>query len=282
MSSSATPSSTKIPPPPPAISSSGGARTAGRDELLQPPGFLVGVRLIAGRELAAYFDSAIAYVFTVAFVVLANSIFMNEFFLAGNVDMSAFFDQLPLLLAFFLPAITMRLWAEERKQRTIEFLLTLPISPLQAILGKYMAALGLFGMFLLGSLPIPIMLAALGSPDVGLICSGYLGLFAFGAMFLAFGMFLSALSGDQIVAFVLSTILGFFFVLSGNDQVAAVLDGLFPAAGAGTFLYENVSALPHYDAFVRGLVELSSLVYFGLSSALFLWANSLVLERNRA
>jgi len=253
-----------------------------RGELLKPPGFLVGVRLIAGRELAAYFDSAIAYVFTVAFLVLANSIFMNEFFLAGNVDMTAFFDQLPLLLAFFLPAITMRLWAEERKQRTIEFLLTLPISPLQAILGKYVAALGLFSLFLLGSLPIPIMLGALGTPDVGLIVAGYVGLLCFGAMFLAFGMFLSALSGDQIVAFVLSTLLGFTFVLTGNDQVAAVLDGLFPSLGVGTFLFENVSALPHYDAFVRGLIELSSLVYFGLTSALFLWANSLVLERNRA
>jgi len=250
--------------------------------VLRSPGFLAGVRLIAGRELSAYFDSAIAYVYTIAFVVLANSIFMNEFFLAGNVDMSGFFDQLPVLLAFFLPAITMRLWAEEKKQRTIELLLTLPIRPLQAVLGKYLAALGLFGLFLAGSLPIPFMLVALGEPDLGLICSGYLGLIAFGATFLAFGMFLSALSGDQIVAFVLSTILGFFFVLTGNDQVAAVLDGLFPSAGLGTFLYESISVMPHYDALVRGLIDLSTVVYFSLSCALFLWANTLVLERDRA
>ncbi len=247
-----------------------------------PPGFVAGARLVAGRELAAYFDSSIAYVYTIAFVVLASSIFMNEFFLTGTVDMTGFFDLLPLLLAIFLPAVTMRLWAEERRQRTIELLLTLPIRPIQAILGKYVAALGLFALFLVGSLPIPIMLAVLGDPDVGLILSGYAGLLLLGAQFLAFGMFLSALSGDQIVAFVSSALVGFLFVLTGDDRVVAVLDGLFPAASIGTFLYESVSALPHYDAFVRGLVELSSVVYFGAMSAAFLWATALVLERNRA
>ncbi len=240
-----------------------------------------GVLLIAGRELSAYFDSSIAYVYTIAFVLLANSIFMNEFFLVGTVDMTAFFDLMPLLLAFFLPAITMRLWAEERRQRTIEVLLTLPIRTIQAVLGKYLAALGLFGLFLVGSLPIPIMLFALGDPDPGLIASGYLGLVLFGALFLAFGAFLSALSGDQIVAFVVSTVLGFALVLSGNDQVTAVIDGLAPELAIGTFLHESVSVLPHYDTFVRGAIDLSSLFFFGVLSALFLWANALVLDANR-
>ena len=204
-----------------------------------------GVRLVAGRELGAYFDSSIAYVYSIAFVVLANSIFMNEFFLTGTVDMSGFFDLLPLLLAIFLPAITMRLWAEERKQRTIELLLTLPIRPSQAILGKYLAALALYGLFLVGSLPIVVMLFALGDPDGGLILSGYLGLICLGAQFLASGMFLSALSGDQIVAFVTSTLLGFFLVLTGNDKVVAVLDGLAPSLSLGTLLYESISVAPH-------------------------------------
>jgi ABC-type transport system involved in multi-copper enzyme maturation permease subunit len=240
-----------------------------------------GVRVVAGRELAAYFDSSIAYVYTAAFTVLASSIFMNEFFLTGTVDMSGFFDLLPLLLCFFLPAVTMRLWAEERRQRTIELLLTLPITPLQAVVGKYLAALGLFSLFLVGSLPIPIMLAVLGDPDLGLIASGYLGLGLFGALFLALGMLLSALSADQIVAFVLSTLAGFAFVLSGNPSVVEVLDGLFPALGAGTFLAETISVLPHYDAFVRGVVQLSSLVYFGGLSALFLWVTALLLLKHR-
>ena len=194
-------------------------------EATLPIGFWAGVRLITGRELAAYFDSSIAYVYTIAFVLLANALFMNDFFLAGKVDMTGFFlPWLPWILAIFLPAITMRLWAEERKQRTIELLLTLPIVPLQAILGKYLAALGLYALFLVGTLPVVVMLVFLGDPDLGLILSGYLGAVCFGALFLAFGAFLSALSGDQIVAFVASVLLGALFVVTGNDFVAAVLD----------------------------------------------------------
>lgn len=252
------------------------------DDRLTPGQLLAGTRQIAARELGASFDSGIAYVFTIAFCVLANSIFMNEFFLTGNVDMTGFFDLLPLLLAFFLPAISMRLWAEERKQRTVELLLTLPIRPIQAILGKFLAALGLYGLFLIGSLPIPIMLAFLGEPDVGLILSGYAGLVFFGALFLSFGSFLSALSSDQIVAFVTSTLVGFLLVLTGNESVVAILDGLFPSLAIGTLLYESVSVMPHYDAFVRGVIDVSSILYFVLLSALFLWSCAIVLRTNRA
>ena len=239
------------------------------------------VLVIAGRELSNYFDSKIAYVYTIAFVLLANSIFMNEFFLAGTVDMSGFFDLMPLLLPVFLPAVTMRLWAEERKQRTIEMLLTMPIRPVHAVLGKYLAALGLYALFLVGSLPIVVMLFALGDPDPGLIVSGYLGLFLFGAQYLAMGMFLSSLSSDQIVAFVSTTVLGFLFVLLGDGRVVAVVDGLFPDLGLGTLLYESLSVMPHYDAFVRGVVGLPAIVYFVGMSTLFLWINAGVLERNR-
>ncbi len=239
------------------------------------------MRVIAAREIGANFDSGIAYITTIAFALLANSIFMNEFFLTGTVDMTGFFDLLPLLLTFFLPAISMRLWSEERKQRTVELLLTFPIRPFQAVLGKYAAALTLYVLMLACSLPIPVMLFALGDPDLGLIASGYVGLFLFGALFLSFGSLLSALSSDQIVSFVTSTLVGFVFVLTGDERVVAIVDGLFPALGIGSFLYENVSALPPLGEFVRGVVELSSVLYFGLLSVLFLWTTGLVLEKNR-
>lgn len=250
-------------------------------ESIRPAAYWLGVRLIAGREVAAYFDSAIAYVYTIGFVVLANSIFMNEFFLTGTVDMTGFFDLMPLLLVVFLPAVTMRLWAEERKSRTIELLLTLPIRTSQAVLGKFLAALALLGLFLIGSLPIPFMLLVLGEPDIGLVISGYLGLILLGGMFLAMGMFLSAVSGDQIVAFVLSVVVGALFVLTGLDRVVAVLDGLFPALAIGTLLYEHVSIIPRYESFVRGVVDLGALLYFLLLAAAFLWLNTRLLERNR-
>jgi len=249
---------------------------------LSPGQFLAGVRHVAARELGAAFDGAVAYVYVIAFVVLSNSIFMNDFFLSGRAEMRGFFELMPLLLAFFLPAVTMRLLAEERRQRTLEMLLTLPIVPLQAVLGKYVAALALLLLFMAGSLPVVVMLCVLGNPDPGLIASGYLGLFLLGAMFLAFGLFLSSLSQDQIVAFVTSTLLGFAFVLTGNDRVVAVLDGAWPAAGLGTLLYESFSVMPHYEALVGGVVSLAAVLYFGLFSALFLWLCALVLQRHRA
>lgn len=249
---------------------------------IDAPSFSTGVRVIAGRELGAYFESAIAYVYTIAFVALAGSIFMNEFFLAGRADMTPLFDLLPLLLAVFLPAITMRLWAEESQRRTIELLLTLPIRPAQAVLGKFVAALALYGVFLACTLPIPIMIGVLGDPDVGRIASGYLGLALLGATLLALGMFTSALTGDQIVAYVLATVAGLTLVLVGDERVVSVLDGLFPSLSLGSALYDSVALLPPYESFVRGLIELSSLLYFvGLAAAL-LWANTLVLRLARA
>lgn len=249
---------------------------------LTPGQMVSGTLVVARRELGAYFDSAIAYVYTIAFALLANSVFMNEFFLTGTVDMTGYFDQMPLFFAFFIPAVTMRLWAEEKKQRTVELLLTLPIRSMQAVLGKYLAAMVLLALFLASSLPIVVMLFALGSPDLGLIAAGYAGLLLFGGFLLGIGMLFSALSSDQIVAFVVSTLVGFLFVLTGDERVVAVLDGLFPALGIGTFLYESFSALPHYDGFVRGVIELSSVVYFALMTFAPLWIAALVLEKSRS
>jgi len=247
----------------------------------RPTGWFTGVRIIAGRELGAYFASSIAYVFAIAFVVLANTVFMNEFFIAGRADMTGYFELMPLLLPVFLPALTMRLWAEERRLRTIELLLTLPITPMQAVLGKYIAALCLYLLLLLGSLPIVVMLYTLGPPDGGLIVGGYIGLILLGAMLLALGTFLSALSRDQIVAFVLTALFGLFIVLTGDDRVAAVLDGLAPEAAFGSLLRDTISATPRYASFVRGLIEPAAVVYFAGLSAALLWLNGLLLGQVR-
>ncbi|MBX3373417.1 MAG: hypothetical protein KF817_06250 [Phycisphaeraceae bacterium] len=245
-------------------------------------GWFRAILLVARRELGAYFDSSIAYVYLTGFIVLANAVFMNDFFLAGRAEMTAWFESLPLMLAVFLPAVTMRLWAEERKQRTLESLLTLPIVPLQAIAGKYLAALSLHFVFLAGSLPIPVMLVVLGEPDPGLIAGGYLGAILLGGLLIALGMCLSALSGDQIVAFVLSTVIGVFLVLLGDDRVATILDGLVPAFHVGSILRDAISVTPRFEAFVRGLVELGAVAWFILLAAVLLALNALLLERLRA
>src|SRR5262249_9185893 len=143
-----------------------------------------------------------------------------------------------------------------------ELLLTLPIVPRQAIVGKYLAALGLLGVFLLSSLPIVVMLAVLGHPDYGLILSGYLGVIAVGSLYLAVGMLFSALASDQLVAFVTTSIVCFLLVLSGLDSAVAVVDGLAPKLALGTLLRDSISVMPRYESFVAGRIELSAVVYF--------------------
>jgi len=245
-------------------------------------GWARGVALVCGRELGAFFDSAIAYVYLISALVLLTSLFMNEFFLTGRLDMTPLFDALGPLSIFLLPAISMRLWAEDKKSRTFELWMTLPLRPAQVVWGKYLAALALYGVFLLGTTPIVVMLAWLGDPDLGLVFSGYLGALFLGALLLACGALLSSLTGDQIVAFVASVLAGFLFVFTGHPKVVAVLDGMAPELGAGSLLAESVAALPRYEGFVRGLVELSSVVWFAGLAGVFLWLNAVVVTRVRS
>ena len=252
-----------------------------RDERQGAAAFWRGVGTVAGREGGAYFDSPIAYVSAAVFLVLAGTVFMNSFFLRGLVDMGPYFETLPYLLVPFLPALTMRSWAEERAQHTFELVMTLPLHPLQLVLGKYLAALGFYLLILAGSLPIVVMLLFLGDPDLGVVFSSYLGASLLGALFLAFGLFVSGLARDQIVAFVLGASLGFFFVFSGHEKVVEILDGLAPAWQAGTWLYESVSVMPHYGAFCRGAIGLGPLLFFVLLSAFFVWMNEIALRRSK-
>jgi len=243
--------------------------------------FWSGVFTVAAREVGGLFEGRIATVSAIAFTLLANSIFMNEFFLSGRVDMGPWFDLMPLLLPVFLPAVTMRLWAEERKQRTLEMLLTMPIRAGQAVLGKYLAALLLLGLFVAAALPVVVMLLSLGDPDVGLLFSGLLGTLLLGAELIALGMLVSSLCNDQIVAFVSTTVLGLTLVLLGDDRVVAALDGLADASAPGTWLREHVSALPAFDSLVRGLLGVPALVHVVGACVLFLALNAWVLERKR-
>ena len=238
-----------------------------------------GVILVARRELRAYFDSPIAYITAAVFLVMAGTSFTNSFFLAGVIDMTPFFDTLPLLLIPFVPALTMRSWSEEHAQGTVELLLTLPLQPVQVVTGKYSAALLYYGLILAGSLPIVAMLLWLGEPDLGMIFCGYIGALLLGALFLAFGQFLSSLTHNQIVAFVLTALLASTLVFSGHPSVVEVLDGLAPGWQAGTAVSGAVSCLPPYEAFVSGLIGLDHTLYFVLMSAFFLWRTQVGLRR---
>ena len=245
------------------------------------PGLFSGIWVVVRRELGAYFDSPIAYIYAAVFLVLSCTTFMNSFFLTSIVDMSAYFETLPFLLIPFVPAMTMRTWSEEHAQHTFELIMTLPLRSAQFVLGKYVAALIFYALVLFGTSPIVIMLEWLGDPDLGLIFASYLGALFLGALFLSFGVFLSGLTRNQIVAFVLSTLLGFALVLSGHEKVIEVLDGLTSGWELGSFLYESISVMPHYLAFSRGVVGLGGVLYFALMISFFLWLNEITLKRSK-
>jgi len=230
-----------------------------------------GTVTIFRREFAAYFNSPIAYIFIIAFLVLNGGLFMTSFFLQA-----AFFGNLPFFLIFFIPAVSMRLWAEDKRLGTFELLMTLPIRASEVILGKYLAALAFYLVALAGTLPLPIMVDILGNPDVGAMWSGYLGAALLGALYLAIGTFTSGLMRDQISAVILGIMACFMIFIVGIPGVAATIDGWLP--GVGSFLQQYVGLSGHYDMMLRGVVSLTDMTYFVGMTLVFLVLNTLWLE----
>lgn len=235
-----------------------------------------GTLTIFRREFAAYFNSPIAYIFIIAFLVLNSGLFMTGFFLSGNADLRAFFGNLPIFLIFFIPAVSMRLWAEDKRLGTFELLMTLPMGASQVMLGKFLAAYAFYLIALLGTLPLPVMVSTLGNPDLGAMFSGYIGAALLGALYLGIGTFTSGLMRDQISAVILGIMACFLVFIVGIPGVAATIDGWLP--GFGAFLQQFVGLSGHYEDLLRGVVSLGSLTYFLGMTALFLVLNTLWLE----
>jgi ABC-2 type transport system permease protein len=181
----------------------------------------------------------------------------------------------------FLPALSMRVWSEDLRTRTFELWMTLPLRPAQIVLGKYLAALCVLLAFLIGTLPLVVMLASLGAPDYGRIAAGYVGAFLLGAQLLAAGQLASALTADQVLAFLGGALAAGILLASGAERVVAVLDGLAPTVGLGRTLAEGLSALPRYELFVSGTLSLAPLLYFAATAGALLGVNVLVAARSR-
>jgi ABC-type transport system involved in multi-copper enzyme maturation permease subunit len=237
------------------------------------------IGVIFRREMGAYFNSPIAYIFIIVFLALTAGFYVNGFFLAGTADMRDFFDSLPLFLIFFIPALTMRLWAEEQRLGTFELLMTLPMRPLSIVLGKYLASLAFYGIALACTFTIPITLAWIGDPDLGAIFCGYLGAFFLGALYLAIGICVSGFFRDQIAAFILTLLACFFFFLAGTPFIAALLDGWIP--GFGSFLQEGFGLTAHFEGIQRGVLGVNNVIYFVSFSVVFLLINTLSLESRK-
>lgn len=235
---------------------------------------------IMRRDLSSYFTTPIGYIFMMVFVTISVGLYITAFFGFPIADMRPYFDNLPLLLCIFIPAVTMRVWAEERKENTWEMLLTFPMQARELVLGKFFAALAFFGLTLASTVTVPAMLFALGRPDKGAIFSGYLGTLMLGAFFLALGVFFSGFFKDQIVAFVVTLLVCFLFFLLGTDFMASYIDDKW--AGLGSLLSALLGFFKHFSAFTRGIIDIADVLYFAGWTVLFLWLNILYIDgRNR-
>jgi len=239
---------------------------------------------IMKRELAGYFATPVAYVFIVIFLILAGlftfSGDLGDFYQRGQADLRPFFAFHPWLYLFLIPAVSMRLWAEERRLGTIELLMTLPVTTAQAVLGKFLAAWVFSGIALLLTFPVWITVNYLGDPDNNAIAAGYIGSFLMAGGFLAIGSCVSAVTKNQVIAFVVSVVLCFMFLLSGFETVMGFFRGWAPRAVVEAIA--SFSFLTHFEAISKGVIDARDLVFFGTLVAFFLFANALILELKKA
>jgi ABC-2 type transport system permease protein len=245
------------------------------------PGAIARTRAVFKRELAGYFVTPVAYVFIVIFL-LVTGIFTFQFggfYQSGQADLRPFFDWHPWLYLFLIPAITMRLWAEERKQGTLELLLTLPIPLPAAVLGKYLAAWAFASIALVLTFPMWITVNYLGDPDNGVIAAAYLGSLLMAGGFLAIGSAVSAMTRNQVVAFVITVVLCFVFLISGHAPVINFFSGWAPQAVIDAI--SGFSFLTHFDAISKGVIDARDLLFFGSLIAVFLFATAVIIDARK-
>jgi len=239
------------------------------------------IKVIAARELKAYFATPVAFVFIVIFLALSGvfTFYLGGFYERGQADLQPFFSFHPWLYLFLVPAISMRLWAEERKSGSIELLMTLPVSVWDAVVGKFLAA-WLFTAVALGlTFPMWITVNYLGEPDNGVIITAYLGSLLMAGAFLAIGSCISAANRNQVVAFIITVVICFIFLLSGFPLV---LDFLGGAPQAVTETVAGLSFLTHFNALSKGVIDLRDVVYFLLVIVAWLYATTIALELKKA
>ena len=236
---------------------------------------------IAKRELKSYFATPVAYVFIIIFLSLtgAFTFYLGNFFVRGQAELDAFFQFHPWLYLLLIPAVSMRLWAEERKTGTIEFLITLPVTTTAAVLGKYFAAWIFSGIALFLTFPIWISVNILGNPDNGVIFGSYIGSFFMAGAFLAIGACISAATKNQVVAFILTATVCFLFTMSGLELVLN-----FFRLWAPDFLVQTIASLSfltHFQAITNGVIDLRDVIFFLSLISVWLFANVIIVDQKK-
>jgi ABC-2 type transport system permease protein len=240
------------------------------------------VAIILRRELASYFATPIAYVVLVIFLIFANlfAFALGGLFERGQADLTPFFTFLPWLYLFLIPAVSMRLWAEERRNGSIELLLTQPITLWQAVLGKFFAAWIFVGVALALTFPIWITVNYLGSPDNGAIFAAYLGCFFVSGGFLAVGSFTSAITRNQLIAFLIAALVCFVLLMAGFPAITDWFQTWAPQWFVQGIA--SLSFLTHFEKIIKGVLDLRDVLYYALVTTFFLLASTVVLDARKS
>ncbi len=234
------------------------------------------------REFAGYFATPVAYVFIVGFLLLSGifTFYVGGFFERGQADLKPFFTFHPWLYVVLMPAVAMRLWAEERRSGTIELLLTLPVGLGGVVLGKFLAAWAFTAVALALTFPVWVTVNLLGAPDNGVIVAGYVGSLLMAGGYLAICSCLSAATRNQVVAFVVGVVVCLLFTVAGSPIVLDAVAGWAPAALVDAVA--SFSFLTRFTAITDGVIDARDLVYFASLTAVWLFANTVVVEMNKA
>ena len=241
-----------------------------------------GVTAVMRRELQGYFATPLAYVFIVIFLVLAGWFTFNfgNFYNGGQASLAPFFNYHPWLYLFLVPALSMRLWAEEHKTGTIELLMTLPLDVWQSVAGKFIAAWAFTALALALTFPIWITVNYLGEPDNGVIVAAYLGSLMMAGGFLAIGAFVSATTNNQVIAFIVTVVICFIMLMAGFQPLLSPLVGWVPLPIIDALA--SLSFLTHFSSISKGVIDARDIIYFALLIGTFLYANVLVLHMKKA
>ena len=239
------------------------------------------IKAISKRELAGYFGSPVAYVFIVIFLLLIGffTFYLSNFFEVGQADLRGFFQWHPWVFLFLIPAVAMRLWAEERRLGTIELVLTLPVSPSEVIIGKFVAAWLFITIAIILTFPMVFTVLYLGNPDLGAIICGYVGSILMAGAFLSVGSMTSSLTRSQVVSFIIAVVACLFFILAGFSPITTILTGWAPIWLID--IVSQLSFLTHFSSISRGVLDLRDILYFLSMIFFMLFVNGVVIENRR-
>ena len=238
--------------------------------------------IILDRELKGYFRTPLASIFLLVFLALSSGMtfFLGRFFERDQADLTAFFSWHPWLFLVLMPAIGMRLWAEERRSGTIELLITLPVTNTQLVVGKFLASWIFTLIAIILTMPIWITVNYLGEPDNHVILISYFGSWLMAGAFLALTSCLSALTKNQVIAFIISSISGFVLIMAGFNLVLSAVRSWSPNWITETI--SSMSFLSHFSRIQMGVFDLSTLVFFISMIILCLWINVQLVQVKKA